>query len=92
MWGMIESKVRNFKAGLQILSILFLILAILSKLDGMDELALFLLTISGLISGGLLIVEYAFGQFKKWISSEGPQLDELIRESIRKHEEEMSSN
>jgi hypothetical protein len=56
----------KFKLVLKITSILFLIWAIFSKIDGMDGSANVLLFISGSIIVFILIAEYAYGRLVKW--------------------------
>jgi hypothetical protein len=59
----------KFKQVLKIISILFLIWAVFSKIDGMDGAANVLLFISGSIVVVILIAEYAYGRLVKWSRS-----------------------
>ena len=56
----------KFKLVLKITSILFLIWAVFSKIDGMDGAANVFLFISGSIIAVILLVEYAYGRLVKW--------------------------
>ena len=56
----------KFKIVLKITSILFLIWAVFSKINGMDGAANVFLFISGSIIAVVLLVEYAYGRLVKW--------------------------
>ena len=56
----------KFKLVLKITSILFLIWAVFSKIDGMDVAANVLLFISGSITTVIMISEYLYRRFVKW--------------------------
>jgi len=56
----------KIKLVLKITSILFLIWAVFSKIDGMDGAANGFLFISGSIIAVVLLVEYAYGRLVKW--------------------------
>lgn len=56
----------KIKLVLKIISVLFLIWAVFSKLDGMDGAANVLLFVSGSIVVVIMIAEYAYGRLVKW--------------------------
>jgi len=61
-----SQRLSKYKLVLKITSILFLILAVFSKIDRMDGAANVLLFISGSIIAVILIAEYAYRRLVKW--------------------------
>lgn len=59
----------KFKLVLKIISILFLIWAVFSKMGGMDDAANALLFISGSIIAVVLVAEYAYERLVNWARS-----------------------
>ena len=85
-----SQRLGKFKFILRITSILFLIWAVFSKIEGMGDSANVLLLFSGSISAFILIAEYAYKRLVKWSSNhEGDSLNELIEKMALSYEESM---
>jgi hypothetical protein len=70
-----SQRLGSIKLFLRIISVLFLVWAILSKIDGMDFAANWLLNISLSIACFILVTEYGYGRLLKWGRSLQSQMD-----------------